>query len=467
MTPTNRPKWPIAIWAFQLVAAIPAILFVAANIYAEPTSKFFLLAGGLLCSYVAFVLYISFSERGKNWIHTRRLQLLAFLFSGLFAYLLCETLLTGALVLGYRVPSFDEDASIWLFEDSQDTIRFDPIRGVRLTSTPARTARITHGTIEYLSEVRGNNQGFPDRDDFTAYRDGARPRVAVFGDSFSAASYLEKNWPDYAEDVTANHPEAVQLLNFSISGGGVANWWSVLTRLVKQDNYEIDGIIFAVYGDNLHRRFCMAEHQGQSRHMFGRARTWKPDKFPATTEDAKAYLKTLDGFIVGEDEFEQALAGQWTPPTNGPNYAPHIARNIQYAFVKAWDKIPFPNKPNVRKNEEHWEADRLALLEDMRKTIQELDRPVLVVFLPTKFQLLEDGDNLAVPGEVQNFSSLLDADLINGADAFAGMTRSEINASWFPYDGHWAQPGSDRFARFMSGQISKWLKRENGDPPAK
>jgi len=87
--------------------------------------------------------------------------------------------------------------------------------------------------------------------------------------------------------------------------------------------------------------------------------------------------------------------------------------------------------------------------------------------LPTKFQLLEDGDNLAVPGEVQNFSSLLDADLINGADAFAGMTRSEINASWFPYDGHWAQPGSDRFARFMSGQISKWLKRENGDPPAK
>ena len=103
----------------------------------------------------------------------------------------------------------------------------------------------------------------------------------------------------------------------------------------------------------------------------------------------------------------------------------------------------------------------------MRQTIKELNRPVLVVFVPTKFQLLEDGDNLAVPGEIQEFAKLLDAELVNGGDAFKGMSRSEINASWFPYDGHWAQPGSDRFADFMSEQITTWLKSQNSVSLAK
>src|SRR5947209_1950318 len=75
------------------------------------------------------------------------------------------------------------DQSFAITEDTGKTIFFDPVRGYRLTRTPARTARITDGRIEYVGAYRGNNQGFPDRDDFGPKRDKSyRLRFAVLGD---------------------------------------------------------------------------------------------------------------------------------------------------------------------------------------------------------------------------------------------------------------------------------------------
>src|SRR5438105_6345006 len=76
------------------------------------------------------------------------------------------------------------DHSFAITEDTGRTIEFDPVRGYRLTNTPARTARITNGRIEYVGAFRGNSQGFPDRDDFGPKRDSKyKLRFAVLGDS--------------------------------------------------------------------------------------------------------------------------------------------------------------------------------------------------------------------------------------------------------------------------------------------
>jgi hypothetical protein len=40
--------------------------------------------------------------------------------------------------------------------------------------------------------------------------------------------------------------------------------------------------------------------------------------------------------------------------------------------------------------------------------------------------------------------------------AFNGRTASQIRASWLPYDGHWGQGGSDRFAKFMMEILTQW-----------
>lgn len=151
--------------------------------------------------------------------------------------------------------------SLWLFDESGKTVHFDPIRGYILTPQPSRWARVTNGTVEFAAWLKGNSQGFPSRTDFTPERpDGSVRRIAVFGDSFSAGDYLDMNWPDRTQALAEASGQRVQLLNFSLDGVGLANWWSILTRLVATQNYALDGIVFVVFENDLHRKFWVADH---------------------------------------------------------------------------------------------------------------------------------------------------------------------------------------------------------------
>jgi hypothetical protein len=49
----------------------------------------------------------------------------------------------------------------------------------------------------------------------------------------------------------------------------------------------------------------------------------------------------------------------------------------------------------------------------------------------------------------QRFAADLGATFLDGSHIFAGMSRKEIRAHFLPYDGHWNQKGSDRFAEFI------------------
>ncbi len=98
-------------------------------------------------------------------------------------------------------------------------MQFDPIRGYRLTTTPSRFARVVNGEIDYIGVLKGNQQGFPDRDDFSIQRPASiNKRYLVFGDSFTAAQYIKTNWPDRLED---RYP-GFQMLNLSTDGGSQA-----------------------------------------------------------------------------------------------------------------------------------------------------------------------------------------------------------------------------------------------------
>ena len=83
--------------------------------------------------------------------------------------------------------------------------RYDPVRGCLLAQHPSRTAIVaSNGLIETEGIVKGNNRGFPDRDDFQLERGKAETRrYAVFGDSMTSAQFLKRNWPDMAEDLAS------------------------------------------------------------------------------------------------------------------------------------------------------------------------------------------------------------------------------------------------------------------------
>lgn len=358
-------------------------------------------------------------------------------------YALLEVFVSTAAWLSWR------DTSFWLFEDSGRTWQFDPVRGYRLTSTPSRFLRATDGRFEYVGVARGNAQGFADRDDFAPKRGrGGIRRIAVFGDSFTAEEHLGQNWPDRSEDLARDRDEPVELLNFAVSGAGLANWWSVLTKLVAADDYELDGVVFAVFGGDLRRKFTVWDHRGGDHPYFGRAPHWDPATYPRTLDEARPFLKPHPGHILAREAFERTLQGHW-PRAVPRRSRPFLLAHARRAFLPTSDEgqpegadTPDPARDRLVAEIAHVLADRRL--------------PALVVHIPDRSSLLDPTRAPSWPKrESEDFARALGATFLDGGDAFAGLSPSEIRALFLPQDGHWNQAGSDRFAGFMHQNLDR------------
>ena len=98
------------------------------------------------------------------------------------------------------MPPAPEFPTAWIFENSQKTFIFDPIRGYRLTQIPAQHARLTNGTVEYVGTYVGNVQGSPDQHNFSIRKTGKLDkRYLIFAASMTSAQFLKTNWPDQVE----------------------------------------------------------------------------------------------------------------------------------------------------------------------------------------------------------------------------------------------------------------------------
>jgi len=426
----------MALWLSQFVPLVPLISYIFIRQSVGPEHRRLLTTAGFLAvPYSGFVLLMLLVPLGRRWVFDRRYKLVLTAVSIFLAYITCE------LGLSLLVT----DKTIWLLENSCATVNFDAVRGYRLGAMPARSTRITNGVIEYVGVIRGNNDGFPDRDDFHARRPNSHgKRFVVLGDSFTAGQYLAQNWPDFVEDRTRDSDTPVELLNFSLEAGGLANWWSVLTRIIEPEKYQIDGVIFAAWGDDLDRRFVFMEHGGYARPMKGRSASWDPRSYPATREEAHSEVHELPGYIVTTEEFDRALAHRpW-------RRFPFLARRGIQLVQMAAHRMVLPQRRNDELDEGSEERARQSLFADIRRSIRAMGVPVMVVSLPARESLTRMGQTSDADNGKREFAKLLDAEFIDGSLAFKGLTKEEIRDHWLPFDGHWAQKGSDRFGRFMT-----------------
>jgi hypothetical protein len=347
--------------------------------------------------------------------------------------------------VGFSVGTYAlSPASFWVYEDSGRTVHFDAVRGYRLTQVPSRCARIVNGTVEYVATSVGNNQGFPDRDDFNALRtSGGSVRLAVFGDSFTAAQFIDCNWPDRVEELTAATNQRIELLNVAVDGAGLANWHSVLTRLIDAEDYQLDGLVFAVYGDDLRRGFSIAEHRGYSRHMFGRLQGKSPEEYPTSLDEARQYLLARDGYIVSSDQFDRAIDGRWKP------LRPVLTDLLRHEVDRFWRRVQRKINPQPP------QAVDGRLVSDIREYLARKGMPCLVVRVPSREELVESIESNP-KDEIVRFADDLSARYVDGATAFRELSTDEVKAHWFPNDGHWNQRGSDRFAEFMAQVLAEW-----------
>ncbi|MFI5402155.1 MAG: hypothetical protein ACHQ1G_04400 [Planctomycetota bacterium] len=375
----------------------------------------------------------------------------------LFAYLFAETIASILYVRGVVMPN----SSIFLFEESSRTVAFDPVRGYRLSREPARFARITSGEICFTGELRGNNEGFPDRDDFGPARpDTETRRLAVLGDSFTSAQFLPCSWPDRAEDLAAEHGVRLQLLNFSLDGGGLLNWLSVLERHIIPSAYQLDGVVLPVFDSDLHRGFHIRDDSdppidaaGQRGHRLGYVYTWDLEMLPQSFAEAERHFYLYNTYILTHAEYERALRGEWKPVVSRP-FRPFVLWQIVNKLGVYWgDGLPGALSREVRIAHRTNVDGRRKAVERMAQALKKLGVPVLVVRIPSRPELLgEEPDGCQ---EKRDLAAALGAAFVDGAEPFAGLTPDEIRAEWIHHDHHWNQAGSDRFARFIWQRLAR------------
>lgn len=342
-----------------------------------------------------------------------------------------------------------------LFEHPSETIRFDAVRGYFLTRTPSRVARVNHNKLEYAGFFHGNAQGFADRDDFSVKRLTRNElRVAVFGDSFTSATMEPlnaPNWPDRVEDLSSANDsgQRLVLLNFAVDGGGLANWVSIVRNVVVAENYDLDGLVFAVAWDDLDRKFAMFDQIDSKRFMHARATSWDVDAQPKTRREALLLLEKdvnpANRRVLSSEEFDAFLAGRWKPR----EWHFRIAARFASIFKKAID---------AKKPSEEFEPGQIALINEIHKFANQNSWPIAVAYVPNREELLDPKAQSNVE-KCRKFAELLGARFLDGREAFRGLSSQQIKDDWFPIDGHWNRGGSDQFAFFIADRIQRWIGR--------
>ncbi len=323
--------------------------------------------------------------------------------------------------------------------DRAIAFRFDRVLGYRLPRTPLRAAYLEGERVVHRYVLRGNAQGLADRDDFPPARSGSGPpRLLVLGDSYTAASFLDPNWPDRVEDLTAARGRPLRLLNVAIDGGGLANWASILAgfRPLRQAK-AADAVVVAVFEDDIDRPFhYRSVRRGRPgrviNYVFGDG-GWDPPRSRGPEWDAPVYQLT-------RAVFERALQGRWKPPSRDGSFAPFFlgrARDLLDSFAG--------DRPD------RFQPEQQALIRRMRRRLEARGWPCLVVRVDSP----GDPDR----GRAHRFAGLLGADYVDGDSAFKGLSPDEVAALWNGPDSHWGQEGSDRFARFVVPELEAWLAR--------
>lgn len=363
-------------------------------------------------------------------------------------YATVESLLTYAYLSGKLDPEL-----IWVIEqtDAAPHMKTDAVRGYKLSPSSARMACITtDGRVESVGKLQGNNYGYPDQHDFRPHRTQAgATRLAVFGDSFTAGPYMDVNWPDRVEEIAARTGQPIELLNFSVFGGGLGNWWSCLTKIIDAEDFQLDGVIFVVFVDDLDRAFYACDDSHPKKTLDGadpRLTCGFSDSFdPNTFDDVELHAMRYTR-LLSPETFDLALEGQWHPDYERP-FELFVLKRARSVARRWWAPASATETKHAaaltNDDSRVLSEEQIRLIDDMAAFLKKRGIPAWVYHFPAGSPV----------DEARAFADRLGAGYIDASAAFHGIDQAEKDAC-FMIDGHWNQTGSDRFA--------KWFIKVNG-----
>ena len=244
----------------------------------------------------------------------------------------------------------------------------------------------------------------------------------------------------------AGRGQPLKLLNFALTGVGLATWASILRNIVVRDEYELDGLIIAVAWDDLDRKFALFDQVDSQTLAYTRAPSWDPALQPKTSSEAASLLKNHaipETYILSPSDFDAALAGHWNAP-----------RKWKFRLTTRIADAVTAKSNGEEQPASGFDSGQIYLIEEIRRLTKEHLLPTVVAYIPSREELLSPDSRRAK--RTKQFAEMIGASFLDGREAFRGLSSQEIKENWYPHDGHWNQAGSDRFADFMSRQIESW-----------
>lgn len=333
--------------------------------------------------------------------------------------------------------------TLWFHEatDPGNNHSFDAEIGYRISKVPSRFGAVTSdGHLESIGILRGNNLGFPDIKDFYVKKTSPHLiRIAVLGDSFTASQFTSSSWINRIEErINIENNDSVCFMNFSIDGGGLGNWSSIVKNVILKQGFEIDGIIFAVMGDDLDRKFMWKDDgfspTSKLEFAVGYADSWNRSSYP--TKRDQLFPNFLDRYYMfSSEEVDNIEKGNWKFKRPFKLYLfEHLGiflKNI-LSCNEAEESILF-------------EAEQILLIKDLAKDCSKLKIPVLTLSFLTDYK------------KTEAFSKLINSSYIDDK-AFQKQLQTEEKKTGIKGDGHWNQTGADLFAKSMYPELLIWLK---------
>lgn len=374
---------------------------------------------------------------------------LTVLLSVLLTYGLCEVTATTLYLWGALDPIA---YTIHEATDSEGNLRADTATGCRVSPVSSRLVVVSSdGKLSSEGRLRGNNFGFPDQDDFAT---GPSPcgeiRLGVLGDSYSAAYFLQMNWADRVERMLAGETgPRLRLYNLSMDGGGLGNWWGVLSRVVGPEGIGLDGLVFATAVDDLDRTFFWRDDSHRAAcdphvpivlgNYLGR---WG---LPEQIEVPEVDCATGDHywFVLPPEEFSHALENEDWPVHWRRPFALYFGSRAG-RFLSDLNLLGIPDAQASGSG--HREEAQRAMLSAMADWIAERELPVLIVDVGHN-----EDSSLTLP----EFAAALGAETLPLAGDIEGCDVTDERMR-IRHDTHWSQLGSDCFAKKVAEPLHAW-----------
>lgn len=372
------------------------------------------------------------------------------LLSVFIAYFLAEVVYSWL----YVKKLIDPVETIWFHEatDSEGNFKYDSVTGYRISPIPSRYgAVLSDGTLESIGVLKGNNRGFPDKRDFEPRKSNPQiKRIAVLGDSYTASQFTLRAWPDIAEDkINEIAVDSVVFMNFSVDGGGLANWHSIIRNVILADSFQIDAVIFAVMGNDPDRKFMWKDdalqNSSERKLAFNYFTGWQQPR-AGKYEDITDMMYMPNYLILESAEVDAIEKGTWAYDLQR-ELKPYLIEKLKRTLAQIDFKRMFLHRQRGSATT-YFEPEQQALIADMSEILSQMHVPVLTLSLYTD------------ENRCSAFAALMHGFFISDEGFRQSIEAYEEDSIYIRNDGHWKQKGAELYAAYIYKDIYEWLVKE-------